>query len=328
LPAELRESLLTRYAAPDPRVLVGPGIGRDAAVIDMGDRCLIAKSDPVTFAVEDIGWYAVHVNANDIACCGGVPRWFLATVLLPEKSATAALAEAIYQQISEACRSLGVSLCGGHTEITHGLDRPIVVGHLLGEAPRDGYVTAGGARVGDRLILTKGIALEGTSLIAREKRGELQTVLSTNELNRAAAFLRDPGISIVREARLALEAGGVHALHDPTEGGLATGLWELAQASHVGLVIDETRIRVLPECAQICGHFHLEPLGLIASGALLISAAPAQIDAIVGRLKQHGVEAAVIGEVLPRDRGCTLRQVDGQERPLPQFSRDEITRLF
>jgi hydrogenase maturation factor len=328
LPAKLLEDLLARYATPDARVLFGPGIGRDAAIIDMGDRCLVAKSDPVTFAVDEIGWYAVHVNANDIACCGGVPRWFLATVLLPEENATAALAESIYRQVSEACRQLEVSLCGGHTEITYGLARPIVVGHMLGEAPWEGFITAGGARVGDRLILTKGIAVEGTSLIAREKRGDLKNVLSVEELSRSAAFLRDPGISIVREARLAIEAGGVHALHDPTEGGLATGLRELAAASGAGAAVDEGRIHVFPECERICRHFHIEPLGLIASGALLISAAPEHADGIVRRLEVQGIAAAVIGEVLPAGKGCVLRQADRTERPLPQFARDEITRLL
>jgi hydrogenase maturation factor len=328
LPASFLAELLKRYALPDPRVLVGPGIGQDAAVIEMGDRCLIAKSDPVTFAVDEIGWYAVHVNANDIACCGGIPRWFLATLLLPERGTTEALVESIYRQISDACRQLGVALCGGHTEITCGLDRPIVAGHMFGEASRDGYLAAGGARVGDRVILTKGIAVEGTALIAREKADDLRNVLSADELKRCAAFLRVPGISVVREAEVAHEAGGVHALHDPTEGGLATGLWELAQASGVGLAIDEVNIPVLPECERICRHFQLDPLGLIGSGSLLISAAPAQADAIVSRLKEQGVAADVIGTVLPAGNGCVLRSGSGIERPLPQFARDEIARLF
>lgn len=328
LPPALLEGLLQRYAPPDARVLVGAGVGQDAAVIEMGDRCLVAKSDPVTFATEEIGWYAVHVNANDVACCGGVPRWFLATILLPEGSTTADLAEAIFGQISEACRQLGVSLCGGHTEITHALGRPIVVGHMLGEAPRDGYITPRGARVGDRLILTKGIAVEGTALIAREKRHELATVLPADVLDRCAAFLRVPGISIVKEARLALEVGGVHAMHDPTEGGLATGLWELAQAAGVGLVIDESSISVLPECERLCQYFGLDPLGLIGSGSLLIAAGPEKAEAIVLRLKEEGIRATVIGVIVPFEAGCVLRSPHGEFRPLPTFARDEMTRLY
>lgn len=328
LPSEMLAELLKRHVRFDPRVLVGPGIGQDAAVIDMGDRCLIAKSDPVTFATDEIGWYAVHVNANDIACCGGIPRWFLATVLLPEAETTATLVEAIFEQIASACGQLGVSLCGGHTEITHGLGRPIVVGHMLGEVPRDSYITTRGTCVGDQIILTKGIAVEGTALIAREKRSELRSVLSADELDRCARFLRDPGISVVAEARVALEAGGIHAMHDPTEGGLATGLWELAQAADVGLAIDEAAILVLPECDRLCRHFGLNPLGLIGSGSLLISAVPDKADEIVTRLRVHEIHAVVIGEIRPHEAGCTLRSPDGTVRQLPKFDRDEITRLY
>lgn len=328
LPAPVLDELLKRYAPSDPRVLVGPGVGFDAAVIEMGDRCLVAKTDPITFAADEIGWYAVHVNANDVACCGAVPRWFLATILLPEKEGTRELAATIFGQIGEACAELGVSLCGGHTEITYALDRPIVVGHMLGEAPREGYVMPRGAREGDRVILTKGIAIEGTALIAREKGEELRRTLPDDEVRRCAEFLRSPGISVVRDARLAMEAGDVHAMHDPTEGGLATGLWELAQASSVGIEIDEPSILVYPECDRLCRNFGLDPLGLIGSGALLIVAAPETAEAIVERLRTQNLPAAVIGRVTSATSGCVLRSSDGTTRPLPTFPRDEIARLF
>lgn len=203
-----------------------------------------------------------------------------------------------------------------------------VRGVMSGEVPRDSYITTRGTYVGDRIILTKGIAVEGTALIAREKRDEVRSVLSADELDRCARFLRDPGISVVAEARVALEVGGVHALHDPTEGGLATGLWELAQAANVGLVIDEAAILVLPECDRLCHHFGLNPLGLIGSGSLLISVAPDKADETVTRLHVQEIHAAVIGEVRPPEDGCTLRSPNGTVRPLPKFDRDEITRLY
>ncbi len=328
LPATLLRDLLQRYTTADPRVVVGPGVGEDATVIEMGDRCLVAKTDPITFATDEVGYYAVQVNANDVACCGAAPRWFLATVLLPERGATAESAEAIFRQIAEACRSLGVCLCGGHTEITHGLDRPVVVGQMLGEVAADAYVTTGGAQVGDALVLTKGFAVEGTAILAREKRDELGGVADAAELDRWARFLHEPGIGVVRDAQLAVAAGGVHALHDPTEGGLATGLWELAQAARVGLVVDEARLPLLPECERLCRHFGLDPLGLIASGTLLIAAAADRAGAVVARLESEGITAAEIGRVVPEDEGCRLRSADGSLRPLPEFARDEITRLF
>lgn len=328
LPADLLRSLLDRYATPDPRVVVGPGIGEDAAIINMGDRYLVAKTDPITFATDDIGWYAVHVNANDIACCGATPRWFLATLLLPEGKTTGELAEKIFHQISGACRQLGVSLCGGHSEIAFGLDRPIVVGQMLGEVAPDRYITTSGAQVGDVLILTKGIAVEGTAIIARERRAELRGIVSDSDLDRGSDFIREPGISVVRDARLAMEAGGVHALHDPTEGGLATGLWEMAQAADVGLVIDRAQIPVFPECQQLSSQYGLDPLGLIASGALLIAGERERAEAMIRRLQSAGIEAACIGEVVSSEEGCQMRETDGTHTPLPIFTRDEITRLF
>lgn len=328
LPAALLDDLLARYTPTDPRVIVGPGVGVDAAVIDMGDRYLVAKTDPITFATDEIGWYAVHVNANDVACCGATPRWFLATLLLPEAGTTSELAERIFEQIADACRQLGVSLCGGHTEITHGLDRPIVVGQMLGEAAHGRCITAKGAQVGDIVLLTKGIAVEGTAIIAREKREELLELISRDDLQRCVDFLHVPGISVVKDARLALETGGVHALHDPTEGGIATALWELAKASHVGLVVEEERLPILPECTTLCQHFGLNPLGLIGSGALLIVAARNAGEAIVERLATNGIAAQCIGEVVPFEEGCSMRSTDGALQSLPTFDQDEITRLF
>jgi hydrogenase maturation factor len=328
LPAKLLEQLLARHVRPDASVLVGPGIGEDAAIIDMGDRCLVAKTDPITFASDAIGWYAVHVNANDVACCGARPRWFLATVLLPEHDTTPELVEAIFQQMADACGELDVTLCGGHTEITHGLDRPIVVGQMLGDVARSDFVSGAGARAGDVIILTKGIAVEGTALIAREKPAALASVMDEKELERCAGFLRNPGISVVKDARLALEAGEVHALHDPTEGGIATGLWELAEAAGLGLRVDRERLPILPECALMCRYLGLDPLGLIGSGSLLIATPGEYAASIIDKLSEAGIAAVTIGELVAGGEGRRMRAADGSLELMPQFPRDEITRLF
>jgi hydrogenase maturation factor len=152
LPAPLLEELLTRFAPSDPRIVVGPRMGEDAAVFDFGDRYLVAKTDPITFATSEIGWYAVNVNANDVAVMGAQPRWFLATVLLPVGQATPQLAEAIFSQMVDACAALGVSLAGGHTEITVNLDRPIISGTMLGEVLPGKLITTAGARPGDAVM--------------------------------------------------------------------------------------------------------------------------------------------------------------------------------
>lgn len=327
LPAADLARLLNQYTPTDPRLLIGGAVGEDAAVIDMGDRYLVATTDPITFATSEIGWYAVNINANDVACAGATPRWFLATLLLPENKSTPALVEQIFGQISAACTELGVTLAGGHTEITYGLDRPIVIGQMLGETTPDKLVTNHGAQVGDDIILTKGIAIEATAIIAKERRAQLLRYFDEDNLNRYANFLCKPGISVVKDAAIAVAAGGVHAMHDPTEGGVATGLHEMAQASGVGLAIKEDALPYLPETLALCRHFGLEPLGVIASGALLIAADPSYTPKIVADLAQAGIEASLIGRVQPAERGRWLLSSTG-ERPLPTFARDEITRLF
>jgi hydrogenase expression/formation protein HypE len=251
LPADVLARLLATCAPSDPRVIVGPGIGLDAAVIDLGDRLLVAKTDPITFATDSIGWYAVQVNANDIATTGAAPCWFMATVLLPGSRANEQLAEEIFAQIHTACAAIGVSLVGGHTEITHGLDRPIVVGAMLGEAAHEQLVIPSGARPGDAILLTKGIAVEGTAIMAREKANELRE-FDAAFLERCRNFLTEPGLSVVRDAAIATSAGRVHAMHDPTEGGLATGLYELAQASGLGLMIEADAVPVYLETQALC----------------------------------------------------------------------------
>ncbi|HET90394.1 MAG TPA: hydrogenase expression protein [Chloroflexi bacterium] len=322
LPAEHLARLMARYAPSDERVILGPGIGHDAAAITFGDRCLVAKSDPITFATDEIGWYAVHINANDVACLGATPRWFLATLLLPEHHTDTALVDAIFDQLVSACEQLNVGLVGGHTEITYGFDRPIVVGCMLGEVAAGRLVRSDGARPGDVLLLTKGIAVEGTALLAREMPNPLEDIDPTL-LERCRNFLHDPGISVVRDATVATAAGDVHAMHDPTEGGLSTGLWEMAETTQVGMVIDEPAIPIFAETETLCAHLGLNPLGLIASGALLMAVAPASAAAIVAALEGEGIAATRIGQVTTRARHILLRN-GAAERPLPRFARDEI----
>jgi len=333
LPADVLAQLLASVQPADPRVLVGPGIGLDAAVIDMDDRLLVAKTDPITFAADSIGWYAVQVNANDIATTGATPRWFMATVLLPESRADAAMAENIFSQIHTACADIGASLVGGHTEITYGLDRPIVVGAMLGEVARERLVTPSGARPGDALLLTKGIAIEGTAIMAREQdlRGFAKRLqeLDNEFLERCRSFLIEPGISVVRDAAIATRgaAGRVHAMHDPTEGGLATGLYEMAQASGVGLTVEASAVPIYPETLTLCRATSLDPWGLIASGALLLAVDTAEAENICRALGTQGVRAAVIGRVTEQANAVLLRDASGV-RELPRFERDEIARLF
>lgn len=315
------------FSLPGDRILVYPGVGEDAAVIDMGDRWLVAKTDPITFASDEIGWYAVNVNANDIAAAGGVPRWFLSSLLLPEGKTDIDLVDRIMAQIAAACRALNIVPCGGHTEITYGIDRSIVVGVMLGEIEPGNLVRSSGVQVGDVVLLTKAAAIEGTAIIAREKERELKSQFSAGFLTRCQNFLHTPGISVVREAKKAIEVATVHAMHDPTEGGVATGLWELAIASRVGLDVDGRAIPVLEETRQLCRRFSLDPLGVIASGALLISVDEESVPIVCRALQEIGIPVVPIAHAVPAECGLTLRIAEGTQ-PLPRFDQDEITRLF
>ncbi len=327
LAPELLARLLQYQGCADERVVLGPRIGEDAAVIDFGDRYLVAKTDPITFVSEEIGWYLVQVNANDLATTGAMPRWLLVTLLLPEKKSTAQLAEAIFAQIDAACRELHIAVVGGHTEVTYGLDRPIAVGHLLGEVTKDRLVTTGGAQVGDDLLLVKGVAIEATSIIAREKGEELRRRgFSGDFIARARNYLYDPGISVVRAARLAVDSAVVHAMHDPTEGGVATGLHELATAAGAGVWVEREAIPILPECATLCAEFGLDPLGCIASGALLIALPPDQTPALLSAYERAGIPCARIGQVTLASEGRRMKS-GAVTMDLPRFDQDEITRL-
>jgi hydrogenase maturation factor len=325
---DLLQALLAQQTLVDPRVVVGPRLGEDAAVIDLGDRYLVATSDPITFATEELAWYALHVNANDIAVRGARPRWFLATFLLPEGRTDEASVTRLFEGLAAACAELEVALIGGHTEVTHGLDRPIAVGTMLGEVAKDKLVTTGGARVGDAVVLTKGVPLEGAAIIAREREAELRAGgIRAATIARAKGFLREPGLSVLPEAEIACELADVHAMHDPTEGGVATALHELAAAAGVGLRIDRSRIMVVPEGAELCRAFGLDPLGTIASGALLLTLAPAEAGIVIHALAREGIDSHYIGQVVPREQGLLL--VDGSRQvPLPIFEQDEITKIL
>lgn len=323
----LLHALLERYGGQDARLVVGPRVGEDAAVLDMGERYLVVKSDPITFATDQIGWYVVHVNANDIATMGGAPRWLLVTLLLPEKHTDRTMVEAIFAQISEACQGLGVVLCGGHTEITYGLERPVAVGVMLGEVEKADLVCTGGAQVGDDVILTKGIAIEGTAILAREMGSVLAERTNPEMVAQAGRFLRQPGISVLRDAEIVREVGRPHAMHDPTEGGLSTGLWELAYASGKGIVVDLAKVHVFSETEAFCRALGLDPLGMLASGALLVAASPEDSKAMLEALETAGIHASVIGQVVDVPPTVELRAGDGV-LPFPAFARDEVARLF
>jgi len=322
LPPDLLREIISSLPAPDPRVRLGPGMGRDAAIIELADRCLIVKTDPVSFATDQIGWYVVHINANDVACMGAQPLCFMLTSLLPA-GCDESLPRIIVAQVLEACAVLGVAFLGGHTEMTTGIDRPLLTGVMIGEAACDALIRPERARVGDAILLTKGVPIEGTTLIAREKASDLAVRgLDLALVRRAADLLREPGISVVREARIAASAGAT-VLHDPTEGGLATAIWEMCASTGLGAAIQRERIPIVPEGRALCEAYGLDPMGVIGSGALLIGIAAEGAANLQQAINDAGIVCVQIGHFVGADRGVRL-----DDAQMPRFDADEITKVF
>lgn len=323
---EILGALLSRYTKKGNRVIIGAGVGEDAAVIDMGHVLLLAKTDPITHAGSEIGRYAVHINENDIAAMGGTPRWYLATILMPPGTRAEQL-DRIFSHISRSCEEIGVVYCGGHTEVTTGVHIPVVIGQMLGEASRENIKPSSGAREGDALIMTKTAGIEATAIIALEKEKDLQEQFSQELIEKAQGYLRDPGISVLKEAGLLSGIAGVHALHDPTEGGIATAVFELAEASKLGGVVYADRIFVTEETRALCAYYGIDPLGAFASGSLLIAASSQDSRMILDVLASANIQAAQIGKMVKRQEGLKLIK-EGRTLPLPVFHQDELSKLF
>ncbi|MCA9878026.1 MAG: hydrogenase expression protein [Thermomicrobiales bacterium] len=323
LPGWLLKKVLPPTSA-DEQVLVGPGVGRDAAAVAIRGEVVVAKTDPITFATNRAAFHLVEVNANDIACMGAVPRWLLVTSLLPV-GVTPADVLASFAELGAACRARGVELIGGHTEIVPGIDRPLLIGSMLGETSRGHLISPGGARAGDVLMLTKGLAVEGTALLAQERAAELEPLVGEEMVRRAARLLHEPGISVVADCLAATSVDGVSAMHDPTEGGLATAIREIAAPAGLGAKVEARRIPILPETIAVCDALGLDPLGLLASGSLLLSARPERAADVRVAIAATGLPVAKIG-VLTAETDFTLER-DGDIVPLPDFAVDEIARL-
>jgi hydrogenase maturation factor len=319
VPPTILQRLLDDAGRLPPEVLVGPAIGEDACAIDMGAGVLVAASDPITLSAAGLGRAVVTINANDVAVTGVRPRWFLATVLLPAGTTESEL-ERLFGDMRGALSALGAVLVGGHTEVTEVVNRPVVAGQMLGLA-RDGrVVTTGGVRAGDAIVQVGRVPIEGAAVLAVEQAAMLASAPRTS-VQAAAAAMEDPGISVVEAAIAAAELGAT-AMHDPTEGGIAAALWELATAGRLALRIDRDRIAWFPPGLDVCRAAGADPWATLASGALLAAFPQPGAREAVERLTARGHEAVIIGVAEPGDG---VRDTAGS--PIPWPDRDEVARL-
>jgi hydrogenase maturation factor len=320
LPAGLLAELLASAPPLSPEVLLGPAPGEDACAIEIPGGVLVAATDPITLTGSGVGPHAVWVNANDVAVMGVRPRWFLASVLLPEGTREDDVRE-VFEGLHRELEAIGAVLVGGHTEVTSAVRRPVIVGQMLGLSVDGRFVRTGGMRQGDVVVQVGAAPIEGSAVLASELAPRL-TALPARELERARAALRDPGILVVDAALLSARLGAC-ALHDPTEGGLSAGLHELADASGVRLVIDESQAIWFEPGLEVCRALGADPWGTLASGALLAGFSPQRVDGALEQLCAAGHVARVLGRAV-EGRGVELRG----GAPLRRYDRDEVARVL
>ncbi len=308
----LKEIIFKNLGVKRKEVAVGPAAGIDCSVLDIDDRSLVVSMDPITGALERIGWEAVNINANDVSTFGVEPAFYLSCILLPRKADKKTI-KIISRQMNRAAEDLNMAIVGGHCETTPGLANPVVVGCAMGITERGKYITAAEAKTGDKIIMTKTAGIEGTAILSSDRKESLGKSIAPTVLKRAREFHKR--ISVVRDALIAVRTGGVHAMHDATEGGIAGGVHEIADASALGFRIFEEEIPVAEETRQICLMLDIDPLSLIASGSMLIAAEQSSAPRIKTNLENNRIVANVIGEFLPSsDTRLIVRKNNVEER--------------
>ena len=320
LPPKLLAEVLETGRPVPPELLLPPTVGEDAGVIAVQSGALVAASDPVTLTGQDVGAHAVLVNANDVAVMGARPRWFLATVLLPT-GVTEDAVRALYRRMHEALAVLDAVLVGGHVEITDAVRRTVVVGHMMGLRQDSNFARTAALEPGHVVVQIGPAPVEGAAVLAAEARPQLEGQVAAATLAEASRALTEPGISVVEPALRATILGAT-AMHDPTEGGLSAGLYEMAETAGVRLVVDPGAVlwyepgRVLSEALGI------DPWGLLASGALLAAFPADSGEEALATLAAEGFGCAPIARA---EAGSGVGFETGGA--VPRFARDEVIRI-
>jgi hydrogenase expression/formation protein HypE len=311
--------------ADDPDILLGAAFGEDVSLTRVGDEVLVSHVDPIVGAIGDIGWLAVHVACNDIATAGIPPRWLLLLVLVPRME-DEDLLEQIMRDASRAAREIGASIIGGHTGYSAGLSRPLVAVTALGTASGREPVLTGGARAGDQVLVTKGVALEGTAILAQDFADVAHNLgLSDKDLAKGRSVMAE--VSVVPEA-LALAENGVTAMHDVTRGGLLETLLEIAYLSEVGIEIEFSRLPIPSIVSRFARAFQFDPLRMISSGTLVVTVPPERTEDVSYALEKLGTAFAFVGQVV---EGAGVRVLqDGKTVHYTEIrcEEDELARMW
>jgi len=316
----LEKSVLRHFAKAGGDLLLGPAFGVDVGVMRSPSGYLVTSTDPITGEVDDIGWYSVHVSCNDVATSGNRPQYVETVVMVGEGEDDRRIEE-ISKGIAKAAKSVGARVVGGHTERAPGLDHSIVVTTAFAFA--NGYVTADGARDGDYILLTKTAGIEGTSILASAMGSKL-SVLGGATLREGRDLSRR--ISVVAEGEAAYRSGGVHAMHDPTEGGVLGGLYEMGAGSGLGFRVEEAKIPLAKSTREITSSLRVDPLRLIASGSMLMAVDPGSLGEVLAAVRRVGVRATPIGRFEGEER--ILQKRGGGRERVDETVLDELWRLM
>ncbi|MGB9791973.1 MAG: AIR synthase family protein, partial [Thermacetogeniaceae bacterium] len=301
----------------------------DAAILKVGDEYMAIAEDPIfpgpTTSPEDFGWITVHIGASDVAVMGIRPRFMTYSLLFPPETPEGYI-ESLVSSVSDAARELGISIVGGHTGFYSAVTVPTVGGITVWGFGKE-FVTPAGARPGDAVLITKGVAIEAAGILSSEFGDRLLAAgVPAHLVERARRRFRE--ITVVEDAAVASGVGGVHAMHDATEGGLERCLWEIAEASGVGLRIERMRIPVPEDVRAVCEHFGLDPFQVISEGTLVLTCSPDKAGDLLRAFEDAGIPAADIGEVVPLEEGCCWIEVDGRKEGITPPPVDRFWEAF
>lgn len=299
-----------------PEILIRPEIGEDCSAIRFGaEEICVVSSDPITGAAADIGYLAVHVGCNDIASSGAEPIGIMVTILLPPEAEEEDL-QSIMEGIYRAAEEIHIEVMGGHTEVTDAVVRPVVSTTAFGKAKQNGFISSGGAKVFQDVIMTKWAGLEGTAILAKDYGEKLGRYFAEEIIQKAQRM--GESLSVVKEGEIAA-AFGATAMHDATEGGILGAVWEVAACSGTGVELYMDCIPIQEETKALCSLFQIDPYGLISSGCMIITAFEG--EKLVELLRQANIEAAIIGRITEQER---VYIKDGIAYPLAQPKSDEL----
>ena len=317
----LKRSIIKQIHTKRDEVLLGAGVGEDCAAMKLSPgEIFVISTDPITGTVKDVGMLAIQITANDLASSGAEPVGVMLTVLLPEEVEEADIRE-MMRQVEDACAHFHIQVMGGHTEVTRAVTQPVISVTGVGKVREDRLVSTAGAKPGQDILVTKWIGIKGTSIIAKEKEKELLEHFSAAFVDTAKGF--DQYLSVLPDSRIAVEHG-VSAMHDVTEGGIYGALWEVAEASGIGLEIDLKAIPIRQETVEICEYFELNPYYLISSGCMLMAADRGHN--LVRKLEAAGIPAAVIGKAT--DGRARRIWNGGEESYLERPKTDELYKIY